>query len=89
MTFENGNWCCSEECTVVEADEYYGVKIVNCTGAPLSLQQSCKREDKQSPSCNFYRSDEDRNWGATRSHVDICKDNRYDLFVFTYKMLRK
>ena len=83
MTYQDGNWCCSEECTVVEsyAKNWKGNKIVNCTGAVLSLQQQCKKEDKQSPSCNFYPSDQDRNWIATRSHVDVCNDNRYNLNI--------
>ena len=84
MTYQDGNWCCSEECTVVESYYYpwiKGNKIVNCTGTALTLQQQCKKEDKQSPSCNFYPSDVHKNSLATRSHVDVCKDNRYDLNI--------
>ena len=85
MTYQDGNWCCSEECTVVEYGQEFwnngSAIIVNCTGTALSLKQQCKKEDKQSPSCNFYPFDEDRNSRATRSHVDVCKDNRYNLNI--------
>ena len=81
MTYQDGNWCCSEECIVVENFGSGRAKIVNCTGTHLNLQQQCKKEDKQSPSCNFYPFDEHRNLIPTRSHVDVCKDNRYDLNI--------
>ena len=75
----------SDNCTVVEKySESWRKgepKIVNCTGAALSLKEQCKKKKEESPSCNFYPNDEDRNYYAPRSHVDICNDNRYDLKV--------
>ena len=67
----HGLYCCQtneEQC----GSQYSDVNDVTCTGEVLNLTQQCHNE------CNFYGFDENRNWGTTRSYLDICQDNRYE-----------
>ena len=76
----DGQWCChSNECIV---DNKYGnAKIVQCNGTVLGLDQQCHNGDKSTPSCNHYAADNDRNYLASRSYIDICQDQRYEFLL--------
>ena len=81
--FNDGLWCCkstAENCKVVESDFDGDPKTVKCTGKKLELSQQCHDQDPNTPICNHYGDDKFRNghveYGAKRSHLNICNDNR-------------
>ena len=76
----DGLWCCKstkDACTVEESDSDGDAKIVHCQGNAIPLTQQCTDDHNTTTNkCNFYPGDEDRNFYATRSFLDLCQDNR-------------
>lgn len=72
---KQGLWCCTaENCEVVDSYDDGTPKTVKCkNGTTLPLTTQCHSQD---PVCNHYGADKWRNYGAIRSHLNICGDNR-------------
>ena len=81
-------WCCKttkEEC--IRSGDDMNEEVI-CDGIAMSLNDQCHEADYNAHSCNYFPTDEYRNYGnnvRNRSHIDLCLDNRYTyLFTTTY-----
>ena len=73
FAFGDRQWCCSQECQIDEKHWSGRPLHVTCTGKLKKLTEQCHINDNMT--CNYYPSAH-RYRDNTRSHMDICDDNR-------------
>ena len=76
--WDEGLWCCKSSKASCEVEKYADwdsdvAEVVNCVGKAIPLEQQCIDNNK---TCNYFPEDPFRNYYASRSHIDICNDNK-------------
>ena len=73
---DEGLWCCKSSKASCEVKNYNGAEVANCVGKAIPLTQPCFDANTRTSTCNYFPEDPFRNYWASRSHIDICNDNK-------------
>ena len=76
-----GLWCCkssNDRCKVEKYADWNSrtATVVSCVGKAIPLTKQCFDNNKRTSTCNDFHTDPWRNFHSSRSHIDICHDNK-------------
>ena len=80
FAYDEGLWCCKSSMESCKVKKYYDsdsdsvAEVVTCIGKAIPLTQLCF--DHNNRTCNYFPGDPYRNRWASRSHKDICNDDK-------------
>ena len=74
-------WCCKSSNDSCKVKKYAArnsevAEVVSCDGEAIPLTQQCFDNNKRTSTCNYFHTDPFRNFFTSRSHIDICHDNK-------------
>ena len=80
LKYNDTRYCCPEPGEKCIKDSYYSdwsyFDDVLCNGIPLDFSQRCQFDHEEKPVCHYHPYDPYRNYKFSRSHMDICGDDR-------------